>query len=153
MVGIPVRKSATRTYILVVYDILTPNEVRFVKFVLPDKYPNNTRWARHYGASYIDDFGSRILDCLPYEEYSEVDQIENEVKESEAEGVKFSFYPMDGGLPMDMKEVRKMLDAWNDEEPYHRVTYSLMLEAILERLDAQTKLIKQIKGVLNNETG
>lgn len=134
--------SPTRTYILVVYDEVTPNEVRFVKFVLPFSYPNNVVQAKFYGKILLNDEKSNIIDCLPYEDYMEVKQVFEDFIEVKPdppvpEGVKFSFYPMAGGLAQDMQEVRQLLDAWNDEQPNPSNTYSGILRTILMRVTAQ----------------
>ncbi len=157
MVGRPVDVSPSRTYVVVICDIVAPNEARFIKVELPESFPNNSKNAIYYYQSISKDHATRIFDCVTLEDYrSLTGEVIEEVMLEKPRTVAPKFakrsqtIPKDISYEEDMKQVGDMLVTWYDnEEPIDNPSYTRILKTILDRLQLQTKVISEIKGAVN----
>ncbi len=151
--------SPSRTYVVVLHDIVASDEARFEKIVLPEWFKNNSQQARYYFCSIAEDRAARILSCQAFEDFMSnasgifEDFIFQKPKE---ERVRYLSYKTSSfstnssiSLEKDMTEVRQMLDVWNDEQEHTSTTYAMIMRAILRKLELQKRLVAQINVAAN----
>ena len=148
----PVTVSPTRTYVVVVYDVVCPNEARFEKMILPESFQNNSLQAEYYYRSRNQDRALCILACVAFEDYvgTVTDIVEEVIFQPPLVEKKRYFDTRSTSLTEDMKEVRKMLDAWNDEQKHPSTSYTMILRTVLHKLAFQEKFIAMLKKELLN---
>jgi len=61
--------SNSRTYVVVMYDVASPDEVRFAKVELPEPFKNNSNQAKNYYLFNNAEPATRILACVAFEDY------------------------------------------------------------------------------------
>src|SRR5512135_1180345 len=166
----PLTISPTRTYVIVVHDVVCPNEARFHKIVLPESFENNSKSAKYYYHSVNQDRATLILASVAFEDYmGTVSDIVQEVmfeplppmqekrmtrptpmqrKHMVDNRVKIN-QPNDKGSFEDLKVVRMMLDSWNDEQDEPYATYDEILQAIFKKLHKQNNLLLDLTNMLN----
>jgi hypothetical protein len=150
-----VTKSESRTYVVAIYDVVCPNEVRFIKVVLPESYQNNSAWAKQYYRNSIPDLtlATRILACVSVENYMEtLDEVWVDKLQPTKENM------LDSGSRQDLEMVEEvfggleavvtMLDHWNSQQKLPNTTYSAIVRSMLRRLNSQSKVIEAFKTIL-----
>lgn len=164
MVGERRTVSPSRTYVIVLEDLVAKDEARFEKFVLPNfVISNSSGAARDYYYNYFArDVGIRILSCVALEDYMatvenvlfEEPSIFDKPKEEPVK-LKHIVYKTrhfdtnsSNSLEEDINQVRQMLDAWNDEQEHTSTSYTMILRAILREFAAQKRTMQKIKEFL-----
>lgn len=110
--------SASRTYMIGIYDPNSENEIRFEKVVLPEGAPNTIKSAKqHYLLNNIEEAEDiRIAVCISIEEYTgALHKFTEEEKE-------------------DIELTLKMLYDWNVKQKNQSESYSGALTALLKQV-------------------
>ena len=137
--------SPSRTYVVVVHDMVCPNESSFKKILLPESFQNNSKSAKYYFQSCNKDRAILILGSVAYEDFKEdVTNVAEEVIFGEESKEDASEFLESKSLKDDMSEVRSLLDNWNNERAEHLTTYSGILRAILNSLAKKNAIIESI---------
>lgn len=162
MVGIPrgeISTSVSRVYVIVIKDLVCPNEVRFVKIALPDSFKNSSVHARYYYSSIAEDRAIQIIDVISWEKFiANLTDMVEEVVFDESKIRKYEHFPnMPKEIKMDFKDqknVELMLNAWNDEqEKPITSSYGDILASILSELHEKNKKLATIENLFKLEKG
>jgi len=129
--------SDTGTYVIMIYDEVSENNIRFVKFKLPDDQLNNVFNARSYYAKMTETSEQYIIDCVSWEWFKNHNDISNLPID------EHKFYT---GRPIShVSEVFRILDAWNEEKGLGLETHKEILEDILNTLKVKEEILNQIE--------
>ncbi len=133
--------SPSRTYMIGVYDPVSPNEIRFEKVILPESARNTIQDAkRYYLLDNLEEASTiRIMVCIAIEEYlSATHEIFKVLPEEEKEDIELTL---------------KMLYDWNAKQKKPSESYSVALNTLLQRVtladdfnDKFTKLKGKVSG-------
>jgi len=162
MVGIPrklnegtITISPSRTYVVAIQDLVCPNETRFEKILLPESFGNTSGQARYYYLSQSNDRSSRVFACVAIEDYYGTAEAWEQIDltlapEPIKEKLRHFFDTRSTSLADDMKQVRQMLDAWNDEQEHPSTCYCMIMRSMLHKMAFQDKFIADLKKELLN---
>lgn len=114
-----VSTSPSRTYMVGIYDHVSPNEIRFERLTLPESAPNTPQIAKqHYLLDHLGDASPiYIMFCVPIEQYlaSTNDMYTNKQKE-------------------DVELTIKMLSDWNNRQKYPSESHNMALSNLLSKV-------------------
>jgi len=142
----PITTSPSRMYVVVTHDVVCPNEARAEKIHLPESFVNDSKQARYYYYSQQQDRGTRIFQCMAFEDY--ITTVPHTIDMELEEPLKFD--TRSTSLADDMKQVRQMLDAWNDEQEHPSTCYCMIMRSMLHKMAFQDKFISDLKKELLN---